>query len=83
MMPYAVCGWYTPDYQNWETKLRESLIRHAQPYDLVPVEKDPAAGWEATTMRKAREVLKALNRHPARPLSSSTSTAVLRGICRP
>ena len=66
MMPYAVCGWYTPDYQNWETKLRESLIRHAQPHDLVPVEKDPAACWEATTMRKAREVLKALNRHPAK-----------------
>ncbi|MDO9383874.1 MAG: putative nucleotide-diphospho-sugar transferase [Hyphomicrobiaceae bacterium] len=68
MSSYVVCGWYTPDYAGWANDLRQSLLRHGQPFELVRVESHPGEGWEATTMRKAREVLKSLDRHAGKTI---------------
>lgn len=65
---YIVCGWYTSDYSGWASRLEQSLVQHGQPFDLVKVDKPIGEGWETTTMRKAGEVLKALDRHPSKTL---------------
>lgn len=68
MSSYVVCGWYTPDYAEWASDLKRSLLRHGQPFDLVSVESKAGESWEATTLRKAREVLKALDRHAGKTI---------------
>jgi hypothetical protein len=61
--PYVVCGFFTPDYWKWPPHLLESLSEFEQPYDLVEVPKLPG-GWEINTMRKAMQILAAMDRHP-------------------
>lgn len=62
---YMVCGWYTEDYFPWWQALERDLLAHSQPYDFAPVVRPEfAVGWEATTMLKAREIKRALERHP-------------------
>jgi hypothetical protein len=68
MSSYVVCGWYTPDYAGWASDLKRSLLRHGQPFELVSVPSHAGESWEATTMRKAREVLKALDRHAGKTI---------------
>ena len=60
---FIVCGWYTPDYRVWWTRLRENLDNIGVPYDFVERAKT-ISGWEINTMRKPHEVLSAMGRHP-------------------
>lgn len=63
MSEYIVCGWYTPDYAHWLETLIPSLEAVGAPHDFVVVPSEPG-GWEASTMRKPHEVLRARRRHP-------------------
>lgn len=60
---FIVCGWFTPDYRHWWERLRTNLEEIGAPYDFVECPKSEG-GWERNTMRKPREVLAAINRHP-------------------
>jgi hypothetical protein len=51
-----------------------SLDAHAAPHDIVARPK-LTGGWEANTMAKAQAVLEAMDRHPDKVISSSTSIA--------
>lgn len=60
---YIVCGWYTPDYADYARGLIDSLDVLCEPHDIVAV--DPGeGGWEAQTMRKPRQIMQAMRRHP-------------------
>ena len=60
---WIVAGWYTPDYRHWWNKLRKQLDMIGAPHDFVEVRKEDG-GWEINTMRKAGQVLAAMDRHP-------------------
>ena len=60
---WIVCGFYTPDYEQWASRLRASLFAHGASHDLVPRAKLPG-GWEANTMAKPLAVREAMSRHP-------------------
>lgn len=62
MSNYIACGFYTSDYAPWWEQLRKGLDEHACPHDFVEVK--PAESWEMTTMLKAGEIQKAMQRHP-------------------
>lgn len=68
MRDYVVCGWYTPDYAKWYERLERSLDLYDQPLDFVPVAKAPDGRWETTTMLKAGEILKAMDRNPGKTI---------------
>lgn len=83
MNEYVVCGWYTPDYAHWADRLKGSLERFSQPYDLVQVEKPARECWEQTTLRKAREVLLAMQRNPGKTIVMLDVDCVVAGDLRP
>jgi hypothetical protein len=60
---WIVCGFYTPDYEHWASRLRASLFAFGAPHDLVPRAKLPG-GWEVNTMAKPLAVREAMARHP-------------------
>jgi hypothetical protein len=60
---WIVCGYFTPDYRHWATRLVASLDRHGAPHDIVSRAKLPG-GWEVNTMTKARAVHEAIQQHP-------------------
>jgi len=62
-----VCGWYTPDYKHWTERLIASIDRVGHKHDFVMVDKAPG-GWEANTLRKADQILAAMDRHPGRAI---------------
>lgn len=64
MTDHIVCGWYTEDYWPWWQSLERDLILERQPYDFTAVERPEGAGWESITMLKAREIQRAMRRHP-------------------
>jgi hypothetical protein len=64
---YIVCGWYTPDYKIWATRLFRNLKAHGLAFDFVEVE--PLRGsWEKKTRAKAEQVLNAMDRHPGKTI---------------
>ncbi len=64
---FIVCGWYTPDYHHWLPPLVASLDRLGHDHDFARVNKSPG-GWEANTLRKARQIMAAMNRHSDRTM---------------
>lgn len=64
---WIVCGWFTNDYREWWTQLRNQLDRIGAPHDFVEVSKLDG-GWEANTLRKPGELMAAMNRHPDRTI---------------
>ena len=63
MHNFIVCGWYTPDYRHYWTKLQQQLVEIGAPHDFCECPKG-AGGWEANTRRKPAQILAALDRNP-------------------
>jgi len=80
--PWIICGWFTPDYAKWAERLRDSLEAVGAPYELVNIPKAPG-GWEANTMRKAEQVLAAMDRHPDKTIIWTDMDAVVTGDLSP
>lgn len=59
---FVVCGWFTPDYLPWWTRLRSNLDEIGAPHDFVKVPKLNGS-WERNTRQKPAVVLSAMNRH--------------------
>ena len=81
-MSYIICGFYTPDYAHWLPALRASLDAVGAPHDFVETPK-VAGSWETNTMRKAAEVLAAMDRHPDKVIIFLDVDCVVRGDLSP
>ena len=75
---YIVCGWFTPDYEDWVGPLRASLETFGMAHDFVRVEKD-FGGWELNTLRKPAMIEEAMWRHPAQTVVFLDVDAVVLG----
>jgi hypothetical protein len=82
VLPYIVCGWFTPDYRPWAERFAESLRTHGAPFDLIEVGKD-RRGWEAMTRMKPSIVAAFLDKYPGKTLILSDVDAEATGDLAP